>query len=285
MNDLPPVIVFHRNCLDGRAAAAVARRFEKGKGTYQPLQYGNKLRHSVLGRRVYILDFALDAEEMKRIKNEASEVFWFDHHVSNTGLQENLGWGILDISECGATLTWKMLYPEEPVPDVLAYVKDKDLWTWQLPNAREITAGLFATYSDRNFAGLLDADLERMKRKGIPILRALDERVVKTIGHGVEIEEPYGLRDIRALVINAQIDHSDIGALVTKPIAEGGKGLDIAIMFFLRADGRWVHVLRSLRVDCAQIASNRGGGGHPAAASYVADMPFPFGDDCLNWPL
>lgn len=285
MQELPPVVVFHRNCLDGRAAAAVARRFEQGKGIYQPLQYGNKLRHPVIGRRVYILDFALDEDEMRRLAREASEVRWYDHHASNADLHAALGWGELDTSECGATLTWKMLYPDEPLPEVLAYVKDKDLWTWQLPDAREITAGLFATYSDRNFSGLLDADLERMRRKGIPILRALDERVSKTIGHGVEVEEPYGLRGIRALVINAQIDHSDIGAQVTKASSEGGKGLDLAIMFFLRADGRWVHVLRSLKVDCANIASNRGGGGHPAAASYVADTPFPFSDDCLNWPL
>ncbi|TVR44977.1 MAG: hypothetical protein EA402_05435 [Planctomycetota bacterium] len=285
MTDLAPVVVFHRNCLDGRSSAAVVRRKENGRGTYQPLQYGNKLRHSVLGRRVYILDFALDEDEMRRIAQEASEVIWLDHHASNVELQQRLGWGTLDLSECGATLTWKTLYPDEPMPEVLAYVKDKDLWLWQLPHAREITAGLFATYSDRNFTGLLEADLERMRRKGIPIIKALDERVTKTIGHGVEISEPYGLRDIRALVINAQIDHSDIGALVTKPVSEGGKGLDLAIMFFLRADGRWVHVLRSTSVDCGRIASNRGGGGHPAAASYVADQPFPYSVDCLNWPL
>ena len=285
MQELPPVIVFHRNCLDGRASAAIIRRKEKNKGIYQGLQYGNKLRHSVLGRRVYILDFALDEEEMRRIKQEASEVRWYDHHLSNVEMHERLGWGTLDLTECGASLTWKMEYPDEPMPEVIKYVKDKDLWTWELPNAKEITAGLFATFNDRNFAGLLDADLERMKRKGIPILRALNERVNKTIGHGVEVEEPYGLRDVKALVINAQMDHSDIGAVVTKSVDDGGKGMDMAIMFFLRADGRWVHVLRSLSVDCAKIASNRGGGGHPAAASYVSDSPFPYSDDCLAWPL
>ena len=284
MQDLPPVVVFHRNCLDGRASAAVIKRAEKGKGIYQPLQYGNKLRHSVLGRRVYILDFALDEDEMRRIKNEASEVRWYDHHQTNLTMQERLGWGTLDTTECGASLTWKMEYPDEPLPEVLQYVKDKDLWTWELPNSREITAGLFATYSDRNFTGLLDADLERMRRKGIPILRALDERVSKTVGHGVTVEEPYGLRGVKALVINAQIDHNDVGALANKPVSEGGKGMDMAIMFFLRSDGRWVHVLRSPTVDCGRIATNRGGGGHPAAASYVADSPFPYSDDCLDWP-
>ncbi|TVR09596.1 MAG: hypothetical protein EA401_12845 [Planctomycetota bacterium] len=282
---LPPVVVFHRNCLDGRASAAVVRRYEQGKGIYQPLQYGNTLRHPVLGRKVYILDFALDEEEMRRIHKEASEVVWIDHHQTNLEMHQRLGWGILDTSECGASLAWKVLYPNEDMPQVLHYVKDKDLWLWKLPDAREITAGLFATYGDRNFHSLLDADLERMRRKGIPILKALDDRVQRTIGHGVSVEEPYGLRGTTALVVNAQIDHSDIGAKVTQSKDQGGKGMDMAIMFFLRSDGRWVHVLRSPRVDCGSIASNRGGGGHPAAASYVANEPFPMSDDCLNWPL
>lgn len=282
---LAPVTIFHRNCLDGRAAAAVVRRYESGKGIYQPLQYGNLLRHPVLGRRVYILDLALQEEEMRRIHAEAAEVLWIDHHACNQELRERLGWGIIDCSECGATLTWRTLYPGQEMPQVLAYVKDRDLWTWQLPDARAITAGLFATYGDRNFHGLLDADLERMRRRGIPLLKALDERVAKTLGHGVRVREPYGLRDTQALVINAGFDHSEIGAKATEDSDKGGKGVDLAIMFFLRNDGRWVHVLRSTRIDCARIASNRGGGGHPNAASYVADNPFPMSDDCLDWPL
>ena len=231
--------------------------------------------------RVYILDFALDEDEMRRIKNEASEVRWYDHHKTNLEMQERLGWGTLDTSECGASLTWKMEYPDEPLPEVLQYVKDKDLWTWELPNSREITAGLFATYNDRNFTGLLDADLERMRRKGIPILRALDERVAKTVGHGVQVDEPYGLRNIKALVINAQIDHNDVGALANNlyPKAEKVWTWRSCFSFVPMAAGY---------MYCARQASTAAAS--PPTAVVVATQqqpatsptPFPYSDDCLR---
>ena len=90
----------------------------------------------------------------------------------------------------------------------------------------------------------------------------------------MQVDEPYGLRNIKALVINAQIDHNDVGALANKPVSEGGKGMDMAIMFFLRADGRWVHV-------CARQASTAAAS--PPTAVVVATsssqlrrrLPFP----------
>jgi oligoribonuclease NrnB/cAMP/cGMP phosphodiesterase (DHH superfamily) len=42
------------------------------------------------------------------------------------------------MKECGATLTWKTLFPNEPMPALLEYVKDRDLWNFDLPGTEEI---------------------------------------------------------------------------------------------------------------------------------------------------
>jgi oligoribonuclease NrnB/cAMP/cGMP phosphodiesterase (DHH superfamily) len=276
---------FHRNCLDGRASAAVVHRFEQGAVDLIPYQYGQSRRHSALGRRVWVVDVALPSEEMVRLDKEASEVRWIDHHASNIDLQSQLGWGEVDTSRCGAALVWRHCFPDEELPEVLRYVEDKDLWTWRLPDARLITLGLEDSFTDRDPAPLLDADLDDMRERGRPLWEALQDRVDRAVKHGVVVHEPYGLRGYQALVVNAMNDLNEIGERAYTPKGDGGLGLDLCIAFFLRSDGRWVHSLRSATVDCARLASNRGGGGHPTAASYVADTPFPLGQDCLDWPI
>jgi hypothetical protein len=54
----------------------------------------------------------------------------------------------------------------------------------------------------------------------------------------------------------------------------GGMGLDLAVLFYRKGSGVWVHSLRSAQLECATIASERGGGGHPTSACYLARRPF-----------
>lgn len=276
--------IYHRNCLDGRYAAAVALRAE-GRCELLPSHHGERVAATFYGRRVYILDVALAEEEMRRIAAEAAEVIWLDHHTSNRALRDRLGWGHIDEEECGATLTWRHCFRDRPPPAVLAFVRDKDLWQWRLPDSRAIAAALEERVDDDHLLTALDLEPTSLIEAGQARLQAIASRVARAARHAVVVQEPYGLREVTALVVNS-LDHcNELGDLTTRPRADGGRGLDLAICFGLRADGRWIHSLRSAGVDCARIASNRGGGGHPRAAGYVADRPFPLSVDCLDWPV
>lgn len=277
---LPPLCIFHRNCLDGRASAAVVRR-RFPEAECRPHQYG-WAAPEVLGRAVYIVDFAFPVETMRLLAQRATVLHWFDHHATSRDLRAQLGWGVYDEDECGSTLAWRELFPGQPLPEVLRYVRDKDLWQWRLPDSRAIVAGLERAFDDKDFAGLLDADLARLAVSGRKALARIDERVAKILRRGIAVREPYGLRGVRALALNAGTYLSEIGEKVCAAERDGGMGLDLAIMFTMRADGKWIHSLRSASVDCERIARNRGGGGHKAAASYVADEPFTLGADCLG---
>jgi len=276
-----PLCIFHKNCLDGNGAAAIVKRKEP-ECEFLSLQYSNS-PPTVLDRKVYIVDFGLPIAHMRAIKAQASEVVWIDHHASQIPVHKTLGWGVLDPSECGSSLTWKVLFPDQAPPPVIAYIKDKDLWQWKLPDSRAIAAGLGATFPGDRFDGILDADLAEMARIGRPLLAALGERVAKIVTTGVAVAAPYGLSGRRALAVNCNQDQNDVGDHICLPVEAGGLGYDLAILYYRKGGGRWVHSLRSAEggpVDCATIADRRGGGGHRSSACYLDPVPFMQSADC-----
>jgi uncharacterized protein len=268
-----PLVLFHKNCLDGRGAAAVVAR-KLGACDFIPMQYGSP-KPEVTGRVVYMVDFGMSADDMRAIRAEAESFTWIDHHASQADVHKSLGWGILDTSECGTSLTWKTLFPDEPLPPVVTYIRDKDLWRWELPNSRHIAAGLEATFSDTNFAELLTADLECMAEIGKPLVEAQREAVLAAAKSGILITDAFATPGLRAFAVRTRKNQNELGELICLPVDAGGLGYDIAVLYYSKAKQRWVHSLRSTAggTDCAVIAAKRGGGGHPTAASFIAKEP------------
>jgi len=271
--------IYHKNCLDGSGSAAVVQRKEPDC-EFLPMQY-NMRPPTVLDRKVYIVDFGLKLDDMRAVRAQASEVVWIDHHASQLPVHAALGWGTLDTSECGTSLTWKVRFPDQPPPPVVPYIKDKDLWRWELPDSRAIAAGLAATFKGDRFEGLLEVDLAAMAELGRPALAALAQRVAALVKTGTAIDAPYGLAGMRALVVNCNQDQNDVGDHIYLPVAAGGLGYDLATLYYRKGPtGGWIHSLRSQRVDCAAIAAARGGGGHFNSSCYVAKEPFVQSLDC-----
>ena len=166
-----PICLYHRNCLDGSAAAAVIALLEP-TCEFLPVQYGSPPPR-VEGRNLFVVDFGFPIEQMRALRAQAREVVWIDHHASQVATHQALGWGIIDTSECAASLTWRTLFPGKPEPPVIAYVRDKDLWKWELPASRAIAAGLMRNFAQSKFQGILESDLKEMQRIGEPLLAAL----------------------------------------------------------------------------------------------------------------
>ena len=267
-----PLCLFHKNCLDGAASAAVVARVVPDC-EFMAYQYGTP-PPQVEGRVVYLVDLGLPIAQMRALKAQASAVHWIDHHISQQAVRDQLGWGELDPSECGSTLCWRVLCPGQPLPQVLAYVRDKDLWQWALPDSKAICAGLAATFINERFQGLLEVDLAAMAAKGRPMLAKLGERVDAAVATGIPLDRPFG-QPGRALVVFANKDQNEIGDRICTAVADGGLGYGLAVMLFRKPDGAWVHSLRSASdgPDCGAIASAGGGGGHVRSACFTAPTP------------
>lgn len=269
-----PLCIYHKNCLDGSGAAAVVEKFAP-TAEFLPMQYSHP-PPTVEGREVYLVDFGFPLEHMRALKAQATRLTWIDHHSSAEPVYRALGWGHFDTDECGASLTWKTLFPGKAMPPILGYIRDKDLWKWELPDSRAIAAGLSELFSNSRYKGLLEADLTAMAERGRPLLEARRLRLVEAVKSGVVVKDPLGVSGLTALVLNTPKDQNELGEFVCQPVEEGGLGYDLAIIFYRKQEGPWVHSLRARSgstVDCGAIAARFGGGGHPGSACFLSLEP------------
>jgi oligoribonuclease NrnB/cAMP/cGMP phosphodiesterase (DHH superfamily) len=130
-------------CPDGRAARFIAEKYCKEndipytliKGLHEtpyltPYFYPSK------GDKVFLLDY-----HQKMINNDliqmgkVTDVIVLDHHASTLNLSLENQINKVDVSKCGATLTWQYFYPNRPVPDLLKYIQRRDMEQdlWSLP--------------------------------------------------------------------------------------------------------------------------------------------------------
>lgn len=265
-NSLPVVCFYHANCTDGAAAAAVIKR-KYPQAQLLPMNHGDPIQAEVKGKKVFIVDFSFPAEILERLKSEAAEVLWYDHHKTALPIRDKIGWGILDLSESGASLTWKQEYPGEALPKILGYVKDKDLWEWKLPDSRAVSMDL------RNTVGVLDPASETWRRlidqmdedsfrkiveRGEYALLSQRLNILSGVKNGFELD----FHGHRAFAVNWSLEASDIGEYIYKEM-----GYAVAILFYYTGKV-WSFSLRSPTVDVSELAQKYGGGGHPGASGF-----------------
>lgn len=260
---------YHANCTDGAAAAAVIERKYPGAECV-PVIHGEAIQHSVPGKKVFIVDFSFPAEVLSKMKAEAAEVLWYDHHKTALPIRDQIGWGEIDLSESGASLTWKKEFPDQSLPRILAYVKDKDLYEWKLPDSRAVSMDL------RNTSGLLDpkspkwmelidhlddAKFRRIVERGEHALEAQRLRILNGAKNGFQLD----FHGHRAFAVNWSLEASDMGEYIYAEL-----GYEVAIIFYYSGKV-WNFSLRSDRVDVSELAKLYGGGGHPGAAGFRQD--------------
>ncbi len=260
------VCIYHADCIDGAASAATVK-FKYRGAQLIPAQHGDKIPENLDGKRVFIVDFSYAAPILLEIKKKSVELHWYDHHKTALPIRDQVGFGILDLAESGATLTWKQLFPKTKVPKILQYVRDKDLWKWELPHSREVSADLRETEGILNpshalwkklLKGPATKDWKNRIQRGHHSRRLLQERLEKTGTKGFCVD----LDGIKAFAVNWTGDSSELGEYIYKKL-----GHPIALIFSYTGK-EWSFSMRSDTVDVSEIAVRRGGGGHPGASGF-----------------
>lgn len=262
------ICIYHAECTDGAAAAAVVRE-KFSDALCVPAKHGEAIAIDVTGARLFVVDFSFPVAQFRGLKAKATELYWYDHHKTALDFQKELGFGVLDMTESGASLTWKQLFPEKPLPAVLAYIKDKDIWEWKLPHSREINTSLYT------FDGITDpvhpiwkqllaksaAELAPLREEGRRLIHYERNKMEKGCKRGLKVH----FHGHRALALNWTDETSTIGEYIYKDL-----GYELAILFS-HSGTDWKFSLRSNRVDVAELAQKYGGGGHAGAAGFKCD--------------
>ena len=139
------VVVYHKNCQDGMAAAMCAWRL-LGEIKYIPMQYNDKISdHHYFDKNVLLVDFSWDVKTLQSVRKIAKKVMILDHHRSAIEKLDEIEGCFFDISESGASLAW-MYFFNNNVPMFIEYIKDRDIWKWEF---REKSEPLYYGIFDR----------------------------------------------------------------------------------------------------------------------------------------
>jgi uncharacterized protein len=284
--NMKAAIIYHQakvgvDCPDGIAAAWVAKR-KYPDAALIGASYGGVVPDIDRSEydRILIVDFSFSREILEKwAKN--FELLVIDHHKTAMADLQDFPNAVFDMEECGATLTWKTLFPEEPLPAVFDYVKDRDLWNFVLPDSEEIHEAMSfigrKSYQFDFLCGLSQEDLRSLfaplgsrllapKRKRIAEI-ATTARDTSVLGHdamivNVDDGESRLISDICSAIYKAHPEKDFVVAQSCKP-----------------ADLTWALSFRSDKngndFDVSEIARQFGGGGHRNAAGGKSDRALP----------
>ena len=255
----PEVVLYHADCSDGFGAAwALWKRFPAAR--FIPVKHGYPPPPDLAGRRIVIADFSYARPVLEAIAARAASLLVLDHHITAQQALDGLPYAYFDQKKSGAVLAWEWAH-RTPVPWLLQYVQDKDLWHWALPASREINAALASyAYDFQIWDGLRQEILEA---EGRAILRYENELVGKIAAaatlaafHGETIP-----------VVQSAVLTSQVGERLSA-------GHPFCVIWHDR-DGRRYYSLRSREqgADVAAIAARYGGGGHTHAAAFSIELP------------
>jgi oligoribonuclease NrnB/cAMP/cGMP phosphodiesterase (DHH superfamily) len=259
-------VIYHANCIDGFTAAWCAWRRYGDTAEYIPAQYGEE-PPDVTGSEVLIVDFSYPRETLLEMVTGSKTLRVLDHHKTAEADLAGLDFCTFDMSRSGAGLAWDELHGG-PRPQLVAFVEDRDLWRWRLPDSKEVSAYIGSW--ERTFERwemlreLLDDERETAVSQGSAILRALDAYV----DHLRDKWRLCKLGGYEVPVINTT--HA-VSELVGK-IAEVS-GAKFAVGWFESGEGDFVYSLRSRGdFDVSTVAKLYGGGGHKNAAGFTSGV-------------
>ena len=179
--DPPTLVLYHAECADGFGAAwALWKRYPASR--FRPVKHGEPPPQDLAGERIVIVDFSYPRPTLERIAKDAASLLVLDHHITAQQALSDLPYACFDQTRSGAVLAWQWAH-DAPVPWLLQYIQDKDLWQWALPHSREISAALASHPFE--FALWDSFEQQELEREGRAILRYENELVTKLAAHAV----------------------------------------------------------------------------------------------------
>ncbi len=272
------VCFYHAGCPDGFGAAWAVWRAWGEQGRYLPRGHDEVLdAFAYEGDQVVFVDIAPPPRVAVELGEVAGQLVVLDHHLTArnrytqdarllSSLSDRGHHVYFDLEHSGAVLAWQYFHGDEPVPALLAYVEDQDLWNWKLPESEAVNAAIGSYPRDlESWDGLARRPWEELAAEGTPILRAQCIEVERSL----RFAHPIQIGDLRVEAVNALQHRSQIGHELAKRAAFG-HAIGVAYRVFgSRVD---VSIYSIGDVDVSAVAAERGGGGHRNASGFSVSL-------------
>lgn len=259
------LVFYHANCPDGFGAAWAAWKVLGDTAEYHSYQHNRTELPDVTGKEVYTLDMTLPEPLFSDALAKAKSLTSIDHHISNKDLITRSTKYVFDNNHSGASLSWTYFHPGTPVPKLIQYIEDGDLWLRQLPHAEEIPAATWLLdYNFEEWTAYADkletqTGFEEVLKQGSLLLKAS----LKQAGELTEEHYFIEFEGMRVPATNCSGNVSEVGhRLYTKypPMSLMWSRKKNAVIISLRSDGN---------CDVSKIAKSYGGGGHAKASGFT----------------
>lgn len=264
--------LYHANCVDG-FTAAWAVWLKNRDWDFIPVQYGQEPPELPNAETVAIVDFSYPPEILDAIAEDADYVLVLDHHASaerDLATYQNDKVEVrFDMKRSGAMIAWEEFHAE-PAPELVRYVQDRDIWVWELPESKAVSAFIRLTshtFEAWNHLNTIFQD-DNLFRGAIAAGKAIlvhQDQQIKRIRSGARVVEVGGFY---VPSVNSSVYQSELGDVMAV-------GHLFALVWYIAADGKVRHSLRSRAaspVDVSVVAKLYGGGGHPTAAGFVTSV-------------
>ncbi len=274
--------LYHADCLDGAAAAAVVHHFTRTQ-KYTGVRAGDNPTYTEFPKNqslMYVDLCPTITHLLKLLKNE-NQVLIIDHHKSSyeklAHLVDPLLTKVFDMSHSGCGLTWKYFADPDTgsMPTILKYIEDGDLWAWKHEESKFVVAALNRLHTPITPETILDymgknsnQYVPHLVEIGKPIMDKIDETMAPYLRDAVDCTlkkwPQYTVKSVKCDKYN----------LISYLGNEMSKTCDIALLWLpTSVPNEWKVSLRSFptgSVDVSKIAmAYEGGGGHMHAAGFV----------------
>lgn len=280
------VVVYHRNCTDGAAAAYAAWVKYGAMAQYVPYDYSDDFpleMESLKGQEVFFVDICPTMALLFEVADSASKVFVVDHHESARrrlkenhaaiGAKSNVTMLLSQANDiAGCMMTWNLFHEGVAYPDIIRFTNDYDIYRFQYGDVtREYQAAfeqidLNDIHEIRLFAERRGRD--EVLQQGRLLLNAR-RKLVENIAATATL---VSWEDYLVACCNAP---RDLRNEVADELHRQTKVL--FSMVYSDIEGKRHYSLRANHPECtdlSKLAEKYGGGGHPRAAGFVDHTGF-----------
>ncbi len=275
MSHKPVVILYHADCPDGFGGAYAAWKKFGDVAEYIPVKHNRPVPEIGLDHDVYVIDFCYPKGVMDDIAKNVKSLTVLDHHKGMRGVVESFPNHVYDETRSGAVIAWQYFHPDTPVPLLLQYVEDGDLYTFKLPDVRAALSFLYTHPFHFDEWDRLVADFADTRKRG------------QMLERGSIYYEYYSLMiaqiAARAELVEFEGYEAYLGSASSQFISDVGHTLcskkgPFALVAGVAHDGIKVSLRGDGSVDVSELARRHGGNGHPNASAFFVPwgQPLPW---------
>jgi len=266
------IYILHHNDEDGFGSAYSAWSHFGPEAKYVEMSYGKPVPYLSSDADVYMIDYTLPREETEELAASVKSLTIIDHHKSAEEEIGDLPYVYINQEHSAAVLAWEYFNPEVPVPLLLRYVEDMDLWHWSLPKSKQFF--YYLSTQPRTFSGWdkIKKELERPDALSSPMFNQGQAIYDYVKVHIEGIED----RTMRLLTIGGfevpTVNTPLLQAETGNYLANKHKDFPFVAGYYFGVDGK-VHfsLVSEGAFDVSTIAKKYGGGGHKNASGFIVD--------------